>query len=512
MSKRFTSTILGASIFISILMLVGRGFGFIREVVYAGYFGIGEQFDLYLVGAVFPLTLNTIIYYLGQNYFIPSYNKVLISNKSDAPKFLSQIFFIFVIGGILLSVFLIIFSDLIISFYLHLSDSAIKITASRIFIIFLITIPFFSGISILSSYLQAKLEYTYPAISRLFLNISIILLILLFSDDFGIYVIPFGFAFGILIQFIYLLYKTTRFGDLKLKLFRLDRSLLISTLKSSLILIVLIETVSQLYIIADRFFYTDIPSGGIASLNYAYNLFIFPIAIFTYAITTAIFPRISDAFVRNTDTELTKVISESISASLVIFTPITFLFVFYSEPIIKIVFERGNFTAEGTAMTAEVLRIYALSLILYSVYAILNKILYSAELIKQLLMITLTAIIIKIIFNFALVDSMHQTGLAMGTSISYVCFFVFSLLLVKKYVKLTTISNLLFEFLTNLLNGLLSYLTSTIIVFAFFEPSLSSEILSIIIFFGVFFLNLLVQRHPTVEIIKNMYRRLVLSV
>ena len=76
---------------------------------------------------------------------------------------------------------------------------------------------------------------------------------------------------------------------------------------------------------------------------------------------------------------------------------------------------------------------------------------------------------------------MHQTGLAMGTSISYVCFFVFSLLLVKKYVKLTTISNLLFEFLTNLLNGLLSYLTSTIIVFAFFEPSLSSEILSIII-------------------------------
>ena len=77
MAKKFTSTIVGASIFISILMLLGRGFGFIREIVYAGYFGIGEQFDLYLVSAVFPITVNTIVYYLGQNYFIPAYNKVI---------------------------------------------------------------------------------------------------------------------------------------------------------------------------------------------------------------------------------------------------------------------------------------------------------------------------------------------------------------------------------------------------------------------------------------------------
>ena len=82
MNKKFTSSIAGASIFISSFMLVGKGVGFLREILYANYFGTNQQFDLYLVSAVFPITINTIIYFLGQNYFIPEYNKTLAYKDS----------------------------------------------------------------------------------------------------------------------------------------------------------------------------------------------------------------------------------------------------------------------------------------------------------------------------------------------------------------------------------------------------------------------------------------------
>ena len=52
MSQKFTSTIAGASIFISLIGVLSRGFGFIREMIFANNFGLETDFDLYLVGAV----------------------------------------------------------------------------------------------------------------------------------------------------------------------------------------------------------------------------------------------------------------------------------------------------------------------------------------------------------------------------------------------------------------------------------------------------------------------------
>ncbi|MBT8380719.1 MAG: polysaccharide biosynthesis C-terminal domain-containing protein, partial [Ignavibacteria bacterium] len=486
----------------------GRGLGFLREVVYAGYFGIGDQFDLFLVSAVFPITINTVIYYLGQNYFIPAYNKAVNLKKSESDKLLSQTLIIFFIGGILISVFLFLISDFIFDLYLKSSSAQIKNTASTIFNIFLTTIPLFSCTSILSSYLHAKLEYSFPAVSRLFLNICIIFLILMFTNKLGIYVIPIGYALGVLIQFIYLFVMSFKFGELKTILFRLDRALLLKNIKSSILIIILIESISQLYLIADRFFYSSLPSGGIASLNYAFNLFVFPIAVFSFAITTAIFPRISDAFVKSADTEIRKIAFESVSATIVIFTPIAFLFIFFSEPIIKLVFERGSFSSEATIMTAEVLKIYGLSLIFYSVYTVMNKILYSAELLKQLLFITIAGIIIKLLINFISVDSLNQSGLAMGTAVSYISFLFFSVYLINKHLKINFTRKIIYDLLFNLVNASVCFVIILIICKLFIQGNFFTQIFFLTIFVAIFISNLVLLNHPSTEIILNLFKKI----
>ena len=509
MSRKFTSTVAGASIFISALMLIGRGFGFIREIIYAGYFGTGGEFDLYLVGAVLPITLSTIIYYLGQNYFMPGYSKVVAANSSDAAKFSTQVFGIFILGGIILSLILLLLSDLIVDLYLHSPSEEISIAAKRIFRIFILTIPLSAGISILSSYLQAKLEFKYPSVSNLFLNLSIIVLVFVVSGDIGIYAIPVGYAVGILIQFSYLIYKANKFGEFKLGKFRFEKSYIMSTIKSSLLIIVLIESIGQLYAIADRFFYDEVDAGGIASLNYAQNLFLFPIAIFSFALGTAIFPRISGAYSREADHDMNQILNESIRISIVIFVPISFLFIFYGETIVRLAFERGNFTATGTGMTFEVLRLYAVSMVLYSVYVILNKTLYSVNLAKSLLTITIIGMFLKIFFNIILVEPYRQNGLALSSSLSYISYFIMSLFILTRKINLTAVSVFMSEIIINLFNGLLSYLLVLLMNRIVLDGLSNGSLFSISLFCIIYFLNLYIINHSSIKIINNLFSRFI---
>ena len=71
---------------------------------------------------------------------------------------------------------------------------------------------------------------------------------------------------------------------------------------ATFLITILIESISQLFLLADRYFYPYVDKGGIASLNYAMNLFILPVSIISVALSTAIFPSFSQSFNnKNTD-------------------------------------------------------------------------------------------------------------------------------------------------------------------------------------------------------------------
>ncbi len=83
MSKKFASTVAGASIIIIFFTIIGRGLGLIREAAFAHQFGLSKEFDIYLIGAVIPAVINSIVMYLGQNYFIPNYKRFKFKEKEQ---------------------------------------------------------------------------------------------------------------------------------------------------------------------------------------------------------------------------------------------------------------------------------------------------------------------------------------------------------------------------------------------------------------------------------------------
>jgi len=506
MSQKFTSTIAGASIFISILGLASRGLGFIREMIFANNFGLQTEFDIYLIGAVLPITINSIILYVGQNYFIPEYQSKIKSNSELAQKYYRKSLLGFTTAGTVLAIFLFLISEIIINSYIPSASQESKNLAIQILKIFLITIPFSAGISILSALLQAVYEFKFPAVSILFLNVAIIILLLFFSTNFGVIIIPVGYVVGTVFQFTYLIFKSRKIVKFKLFDPGNEYTLLKSFLSSSVILIILIESISQLYTIFDRYFYSEVTSGGIASLNYAMIIFLLPISIFSIALATAVFPKITKAISDSASEEIEKIYNESISMNLLIFIPLTFILFFFGDTIIRLLYERGKFVEESTAITFGVLKFYALSIAFYSVYAVLNKIFYAINKIKLLLLVTISGLLLKFILNFLLID-LQQNGLALSTSISYFFFFIVSLLLLNFKLKIREKSLFFKDFIFHLLNCLVCFTSIQIIITVFNHNSTLNELLVIVSFIIICFINLVIVKHKAVGISARVFEQ-----
>ncbi len=507
MSQKFTSTIAGASIFISILGLVSRGLGFIREMIFANNFGLETEFDLYLVGAVLPITINTILLYIGQNYFIPEFQKINSTQQQPAQKYFKHSIIFFTISGLVLALLLFLASELIVGFYMQSADSASKETAILVLKIFLITIPLSAAISVLSALLQSLCEFKYPAISILFLNISIIILLFTFSDKFGVFIIPVGYVVGTFLQLVYLLIKSRKYSRFKLVEYKTDLNFSKSLLNSSIVIIILIESMSQLYSIFDRFFYGQISSGGIASLNYGLIIWFLPVSIFSISLATAVFPVITKAINESSQAEIEKIYNESISMNTFLFVPLAFILYFFGDIIIKIFFERGKFVEDSTFITFGVLKFYSLSLVFYSVYAIFNKIFYSINAVRLLLIITISGVILKFTLNFVLV-SYQQDGLALSTSISFIFFFVTSYLVLNKKLRIEDQSLFIKDFLFHTLNCLICFIIVGLSSILLDGSALTIGIAKILLFLLIYLGNVLTVRHNAVLITQRIYSRL----
>jgi putative peptidoglycan lipid II flippase len=456
MLKRFASSVAGASIFIAFFGLLSKGLGFLREVIFASIFGLSTEFDIYLVAAVLPLTINMIIMTIGQNYLIPAYNNFKQVDSSKAIKFIQSNLVLFFFAGLFLSAILYSTSNQLLSIFIQNSDLVIKQTAVDIFNLFLITIPITCGISVLSAYQQGNFEFRFSILSQIIPNI-IVILALFTLKDLNVYAIPIGYVAGTILQFLFLIITSKELIILE-KDFLFSFGNLINSLSLSVIVVILIESVGHLYLIADRFFYEWVEPGGVSSLSYAQTLFLLPVSIISIALSTAIFPKFSKLFSIKDYNGLEKVFNDGLSFTIIFFVPVMFIFLFYGDVIIKILFERGKFSSGETIITFSVLSYLALSIIFYAAYGILNKFLYSSGMINQLLLITILGIALKIILNFYFVSNMQQDGLALSTSLSFLFFFIASITAIHKKKFFISKISFLNELLFHLFNAILSLL------------------------------------------------------
>ena len=92
-----------------------------------------------------------------------------------------------------------------------------------------------------------------------------------------------------------------------------------------------------------------------------------------------------------------------------------------SEPIVRLMFERGAFTAEDTALVALIQGLYALQIPFYLAGALGSRVLNALSLNRVTAVIGMLNCITNLIFDYVFMIWLGLPGIALATSAVYFC-------------------------------------------------------------------------------------------
>ncbi|MFA5803353.1 MAG: lipid II flippase MurJ [Melioribacteraceae bacterium] len=393
MLKKWLPSLIGLSAF----ALLGRLLGFVREVLMASKFGANEITDAYLTTLLlFDIAIATNSSILSGTLSYAANIKNLKNISGSLSKVGLKSFAALFVCALL---FYPLADKLIpLIFTRSQSTAQIIIEASRLF---LILASFLVANGIFSALLQMKGDITNPGRLIIFLNVSSIAFLILFTKYFGIVSLPLGFLFGGVLFFVYQLYLIQRIQPVESD--NSDTSKFNILGWGVVVLMVfgnsLLPSVSGLL---ERYFAYSFVEGTFSHYQYAAKIMLLPLTIFSFAISTSLLPIQTKSIAEGNEKEFLKATNNGILFSVVTSSFFVLLFSVLAEPIIQLIYQRGHFTSNDTMETSFALKVMSLGLIPFLLNPLIANIFYSLKAIKNIILINLIFIIIQAVILFIL--------------------------------------------------------------------------------------------------------------
>ena len=374
-----TKSISSASLILAISYLISAFLGLIRDRLLAGTFGAGSELDVYYTAFTVPDFVALILIFGAiAAAVIPIFSGYLIKSKDEAWKYVSTFLNVFLGFLIVICLVLIIFTPAIISltapgFVGHKRDLAIMLMR----IMFLS--PIILGASnMISGILQVFHRFFVTALAPLLYNLGIIIGILFFVPRFGLEGLAWGVVLGgimhLLIQIPAFLFSGFRYkasfdykdpGVVKTIKLMVPRSLGLGA--------------GQLNTIATTAIASTLMAGSIAVFNLANNLSSILVNAVAVSVSTASFPSMSMAFLKEENEEFLRKFSGIFRQIIFLVVPLSLLLLILRAQIVRVVLGAGKFGWADTKLTTACLGILALNLIAQALVLFLSKTFYAAH-------------------------------------------------------------------------------------------------------------------------------------
>ena len=161
-------------------------------------------------------------------------------------------------------------------------------------------------------------------------------------------------------------------------------------------------------------------SGLVDAYSKAFILFQLPHGLLAVSIATTFLPDLARLAATNDHTAFANRISRGITLTALFTIPASFGLFVLSKPIIGLVLQHGNFSAQATVNTARALSGLALGLTGFSVYLFVLRGFYAQHNTRTPFFINLIENAINIVLAIVLVDRYDVLGLGIAFSIAYV--------------------------------------------------------------------------------------------
>lgn len=446
-----------SGILMMIIILISRVLGLARSVIIAYYFGVTSETDAFF--SAFKIS-NFFRQLLGEGAlgtsFIPVYNeKVKKEGEEEGRKFIFSVINLVFIFSVIVSLFMIVFSNQVIGLIVSGFSADTKMVASGLLKIMSSYFIFISVSGMICAILNNFKCFAIPASTSIFFNLAIISGAMFYGKNYGIKALAYGVLIGGVFQLLIVLpqfFKHVKGYSFKINLKDKYMKELFLLMVPMLVGIV----ARQLNTVVDQFFASYLQAGALSALENATRVYSLPIGVFGISISTVIYPSLSRKIVNNDLVAVESDIKKGLNILLFLVVPSIFVLTVYSEDVIKLIFEYGKFNKEASLITGGALLYYSLGLYFYTAIHLLTRAFYGMKNSKEPVKFSIIAIVLNIVLNAILIKPLGYKGLALSTSIASLV--NFSLLLYTfrdKYIKIK-MGNILKFLLKTLISSLIA--------------------------------------------------------
>jgi putative peptidoglycan lipid II flippase len=192
-------------------------------------------------------------------------------------------------------------------------------------------------------------------------------------------------------------------------------------------------SVEQINVFVDSICASFLANGSVTALYYSNRLIQLPLGIFGLAFVSVSFPMMSKACAKKDIASVKKFLNYSIRFTIFTLFPATTGLMAIGLPIVKLLFEHGEFSFSASIITSNALFYYSLGLPAYAVAKIFANTFYSLQDTKTPTKIAILAMILHAILCVTLMYPMNVGGLALATAIaSYFNFILLAIYLRKR--------------------------------------------------------------------------------
>jgi putative peptidoglycan lipid II flippase len=199
-------------------------------------------------------------------------------------------------------------------------------------------------------------------------------------------------------------------------------------IKNMAIPLVLGVSVGQINLIIDRTIASRIAEGGISALHYANLLNGFITGVVVVSVITSTYPTISRSTIDRDMKLLKDTLLKAINGVNIFLVPAAFGLIAFAEPIVQLVYGRGQFDVSAVGLTYRSLVFYAVGLLSAGIIQVITKVYHAEQETREPTIYGGISLLANILLNIILSKIFGVPGLALATSISG---FVFSFLLVR---------------------------------------------------------------------------------
>ena len=415
------------------IILAEKVLSFLKNIVFAYYFGAQSSMDLYYLATnivslfnvcfcvSIPMAFLTIFINKGLRSATVKKQETVMSNTISA----------FLCIAIVLTVILIIVApwmeDVVVP-SISTAESQRLSTYIRL-LSFIVILYCFSGL--LSASLECLENYIPSKLTSFFVSFSSVIFAVLLGKKFGAIVAVYGSLCGIGLHAIYAYLILRKKRKIQLQWPKFDEN--VKSILSLSIPMMVSVAITSINSLVDKLIAVKIGEGTVSALNYASLLSRELISgVLVMAISSIVASRFSENILQRDFNSLNKNINLILYTMLLIVFPLMIFYFTYTDEIIGFVFERGAFDLKAKSLTISAFTGYIFGLFFLPFREIFIRVQYAYQDSRGPMINSLISVLVNVFFSIVLGFKFGIIGISLATSIATIINCILSYYWIKR--------------------------------------------------------------------------------